>query len=92
MAFNTNMTKIIDSAAANGSHNGDKTHHQDQSIKCVSFKIMKTIERRPQKPIPPVELLFALILLYGYLYTIRFILYCLNTIPADRFNILGDGF
>jgi len=51
MAFNTNMTKIIDSAAANGSHNGDKTHHQDQSIKCVSFKIMKTIGNEKLKAI-----------------------------------------
>lgn len=65
MASQTIAIERIGSAAANGSHNGDKTHHQDQSIKCVSFKIIKTIERRLQKPIPPpVELLFVLIFIF----------------------------
>ena len=29
-------------------HSGAVTHHQDQSITCVNFKIRKTIKRVPQ--------------------------------------------
>lgn len=55
--------------------NIDNTHHQDQSMQCVNFNIIKAIVRSPQKPIPLLfELLFVLIFLYSYLYTVRFLM------------------
>ena len=35
-----------------GIHSADNTHHHDQSILPISFKVMNTIVSRPQKPIP----------------------------------------
>ena len=42
-----------------GIQNGLNTHHQDQSIVPTSFNTIKTINKRLQKPIPP--LLFSII-------------------------------
>lgn len=36
-------------------HNGDNTHHHDQSILPISFRVMNTIVRSPQNPIPPFD-------------------------------------
>src|SRR5436305_13047312 len=45
-------------------HNGMVTYHHDQSIAPHSFRVMKTMARRPGKPIAtgPVELLLSLML------------------------------
>jgi hypothetical protein len=40
-----------------GIHKGAKTHNHGQSILSMSFKVTKTIVKRPQKPIPLLELL-----------------------------------
>jgi hypothetical protein len=34
---------------------GDNTHHQDQSIKLVSFRAMNKIVKNPVKPIPELD-------------------------------------
>lgn len=34
-------------------HNGDNTHHHDQSIHLVSFNTINAIVRMPEKPMPP---------------------------------------
>ena len=34
---------------------GDRTHHHDKSITLDSFKVMKTIVRRPVNPMPLLE-------------------------------------
>ncbi len=47
---------------ANPPHNGAVTHHQDQSITLVNFKVMNIKNIKPKKPIPP-ELLFSDIIL-----------------------------
>lgn len=31
---------------------GARTHHQDHSMTCVNFRTMKTMVRRPAKPMP----------------------------------------
>ena len=38
---------------AKGVHAGARTHHQDQSITLQSLRVMKTMVRRPPKPMPP---------------------------------------
>jgi len=40
---------------------GESTHHHDQSITSVSFKMMNTMVRRPVKPMPPLLLELLLI-------------------------------
>jgi hypothetical protein len=37
-------------------HKGAVTHHQDQSMKPVSLRVMKIKNISPKKPIPPDEL------------------------------------
>ena len=34
---------------------GERTHHHDHAMTFVSLRTMKTIVRRPAKPIPPDE-------------------------------------
>jgi hypothetical protein len=41
---------------ANPPHNGAVTHHQDQLMNPVSFKVIKIKNIRPRIPIPPEEL------------------------------------
>ena len=36
-------------------HIGESTHHHDQSILSNSFKTINTIVSNPQKPIPPLD-------------------------------------
>lgn len=36
-----------------GIHNGAVTHHQDQSICPVNFRIKNTMKSTPPKPTPP---------------------------------------
>lgn len=45
-----------------GTHIGANTHNQDQLIYPVSFNTINTIANNPQNPIPPLELLFELLL------------------------------
>ena len=40
-----------------GSHIGDNTHSQDQSMYSVSFNPMNKTVSKPKNPIPPLELL-----------------------------------
>lgn len=45
-----------------GIHNGLKTHHQLQSILCVNFSTMNSINSIPDNDIPLLELLSAILL------------------------------
>lgn len=55
---------MINTHTANEVQIGASTHHHDQSIKPVSLSVMKTMVRRPAKPIPPLdELLFDVLML-----------------------------
>jgi len=50
---------------ANPPHNGAVTHHQDQLINPVNFKVIKIKNISPKNPIPPDELeLLSDMLLY----------------------------
>lgn len=40
---------------ATGSHSGDNTHHQDQSITLHNFNVINTMASKPQNPIPPPD-------------------------------------
>ena len=48
---------IIEKTITTGIQNGENTHHQDQSILFVSFKIKKTIKTIVANPNPPLLLL-----------------------------------
>lgn len=51
---------------ATGIHNGDVTHHQDQSATtpiCASFIIRNTMKTNPKRPTPPEEELLLLLLI-----------------------------
>jgi hypothetical protein len=52
--------------AATPPHKGAVTHHQDQSIVCVNFKIKNTINKTVKKLIPDVELLSFDMIRYYY--------------------------
>ena len=53
-------TSKINSKIANAMtiHIGESTHHQDHEITLHSLKVIKTMVRSPQNPIPP-DLLFC---------------------------------
>jgi len=55
--------KIITSISAIPPHKGAVTHHQDQSMKPVSFNVIKIRKSIEKNPIPPdeLELLFDMI-------------------------------
>jgi len=58
-------TKTNRPSKANPPHNGDVTHHQDQLINPVNFKVIKIKNISPKNPIPPDDLeLLSDILLY----------------------------
>ena len=46
-------------------HRGDNTHHQDHDILPRSFRVTKTIVRKPTNPIPPLDDLAILSVLSG---------------------------
>ena len=43
-------------------HIGERTHHHDQVIKLVSFKVINTMPSNPVNPIPPLLLFDSLII------------------------------
>lgn len=59
----TNITTNIPTNNKALIHNGDTTHHQDQSIYPVSFNPMNKIVSNPVNPIP-LELLLLLLITY----------------------------
>ena len=50
-----------------GIHSGERTHHQDQVIVPISFRMIKTMARRPTNPIPPLEELDDVLINYSSL-------------------------
>lgn len=57
----TNRININTAATTNGTHNGAVTNHHDQAITLHNFNTIKTMANRPQKLMPPPELLLLLI-------------------------------
>lgn len=45
-------------------HIGDNTHHHDQSILPISFRVMNTTVSRPQNPMPPDDEDDSLLMFY----------------------------
>jgi hypothetical protein len=62
--FNNSIITINETIKKNPTHNGDVTHHQDQSITPINFKVIKIKNINPKNPTPPDELLFAMIILH----------------------------
>lgn len=57
------MVRIINGIAITiGIQRGQRTHHQDQAITPVSLNAMKSMARRPQKPMPPDDVDVSLII------------------------------
>jgi len=55
-SLNNNIRETNNTTANKDIHNGESTHHQLQSMYPVSLSVMKTMVRRPENPMPLLEL------------------------------------